>query len=128
MHKKTIYSSHFEIFIRIYSVRNKIDQITTNTSRYTTCCAANEYIFVYILIGRPIVPLNHIYITIAMCLRINFGSVCYSFLFTYLHLSSRILLEFIVYVLVICSDIFAHTIWLSVLVSLPDQHRKREWQ
>ena len=30
----------------------------TNTSRCSTCCAANVYIFVYILIGANIVPLK----------------------------------------------------------------------
>ena len=39
-------------------VRGEIDQISTNTLRYTTCCAASVYMFVYILIGAPIVPLN----------------------------------------------------------------------
>ena len=33
------------------------DQISTNTSRYTTCCAANLYSFVYKFIWAPIVPL-----------------------------------------------------------------------
>ena len=50
--------SHFEIFICIYSVRGEIDQISTNTLRYTTWCAANVYIFVKILIGTPIVPIT----------------------------------------------------------------------
>ena len=36
----------------------EIDQISTNTSRYSTCCAVNVYIFVYIFIGTPIVHLN----------------------------------------------------------------------
>ena len=40
------------------SVRGETDQISTNTSTYTTCCAANVYMFVYILIGAPIVPLT----------------------------------------------------------------------
>ena len=31
--------------------------MSTNTFRYTTCCAANVYMFVYILIGAPIVHL-----------------------------------------------------------------------
>ena len=43
--------SHFEIFICMYSVRGEIDQISTNTSRNSTCCAANVYMFVYIFIG-----------------------------------------------------------------------------
>ena len=34
----------------MYSVRGEIDQISTNTFRYTTCCAANVYMLVYILI------------------------------------------------------------------------------
>ena len=34
----------------------------TNTFRYTTYCAANVYMFVYILIGAPIVPLTAIVI------------------------------------------------------------------
>ena len=50
--------SHFEIFICIYSVWGEIDQMSTNTFRYTTCCAANVYIFVYILIGTLIAPLK----------------------------------------------------------------------
>ena len=50
--------SHLEIFICIYSVRGEIDQISTNTFRYTICCAANVYMFVYILIGAHIVPLT----------------------------------------------------------------------
>ena len=32
----------------------------TNTSRCSTCCAANVYIFVYILIGDLIVPLKQV--------------------------------------------------------------------
>ena len=39
--------SHLEIFICIYNVSGEIDQISTNTSRYTTCCAANVYMFVW---------------------------------------------------------------------------------
>ena len=50
--------SHLEIFICMYSVRGEIHQITTNTFRYTTCCAANVYMFVCILIGAHIVPLK----------------------------------------------------------------------
>ena len=49
--------SYFEIFICIYNVRGEIDQMLTNTSKYSICCAANVYIFVYIFIGTPIVPL-----------------------------------------------------------------------
>ena len=45
------------MFIYIYSVRGEIDQISTNTFRYSTCCAANIYIFVYIFIEAPLVPL-----------------------------------------------------------------------
>ena len=49
---RNLYSySRLEIFICIYSVRGEIDQISTNTFRYRTCCAANVYMFVYILIG-----------------------------------------------------------------------------
>ena len=48
--------SHCEIFICIYSVRGDIDEMSTNTFRYTTCCAANVTVF-YILIGIPIAPL-----------------------------------------------------------------------
>ena len=56
---RNLYSySHLETFICIYSVRAEIDQISTNTLRYTNCCAANVYMFVYILIGVPIVPLR----------------------------------------------------------------------
>ena len=36
--------SHFEIFICIYSVRGENSQISTNTPRYTTCCAANVFV------------------------------------------------------------------------------------
>ena len=32
--------------------------MSTNISRCSTCCSTNVYIFVYILIGAPIVPLN----------------------------------------------------------------------
>ena len=41
-----------------YSVRGEIDQISTNTFRYTICCAPNVYVFVCILIGAPVVPLK----------------------------------------------------------------------
>ena len=47
----------FDIFIYIYNVRGKIDQISTTTSIYNTCCAANAYIFVYICNGDLLVPL-----------------------------------------------------------------------
>ena len=58
LYKRNPYSYlHLEIFICIYSVRGEIDQISTNTTSYTTCCVANVYIFVYIFIGDPIVPL-----------------------------------------------------------------------
>ena len=58
---RNLYSySHLEILICIYSVRGELDKISTNTFKYTTCCAANVCIcmFVYILIGSPIVPLS----------------------------------------------------------------------
>ena len=35
-----------------------MDQISTNTLRYTMCCAPIVYMFVYILIGAHIVPLR----------------------------------------------------------------------
>ena len=38
--------SHFEIVICIYTVRGDIDQMSTNTSRYTIYSAPNVYIFV----------------------------------------------------------------------------------
>ena len=58
LHTRNLYSySHLEIIICIYSIRGEIDQISTNTFRYTMCCAPNVYMFVYILIGTPIVPL-----------------------------------------------------------------------
>ena len=50
--------SYFEIFICVYSVRGENDQMSTNTFRYSTCCAANVYIFVYIFIGAPILLLS----------------------------------------------------------------------
>ena len=55
IHKKQYSYSKFEIFV---CIRGEMDQLSTNTSRYTTCCAANVYMFVYIFIGVPIVPLN----------------------------------------------------------------------
>ena len=59
VHKKPIHSySH---------VRGDIDQMSTNTSRCSICCAANVYIFVYILMGFLIVPLKVPY---------GFQSVC----------------------------------------------------
>ena len=55
LHTRNLYSySHLEIFICIFSVRGEIDQISTNTLRYTTCCAAKVYMFVYILIAAPL--------------------------------------------------------------------------
>ena len=60
--------SYFEISVCIYSVRGENDQMSTDTFRYSTCCAANVYIFVYIFIGAPI------YILTAE----NLG-VCFSF-------------------------------------------------
>ena len=51
----------FEIFICIYIVRGGIDQISTNAPRYSTCCAADVYISVYIFIGAHIVPLKGTY-------------------------------------------------------------------
>ena len=57
IHKKTI--SLFLFWnICIYSVRGEIDRISTDTFIYSICCAANVYIFVYICIGTPIVPLR----------------------------------------------------------------------
>ena len=44
--------------IYIYSVRGEIDQILTNTSSYSICCAANVYIFVYNCNQGPLVSLN----------------------------------------------------------------------
>ena len=60
IHKKPIFLCTYEIFSCIYSVRGEIDQVLTNTSRYTTYCAADVYIFVYIFIRTTIVdlPLN----------------------------------------------------------------------
>ena len=52
--------SCLEIFIFIYSLRGGIDHISINTFRYTLCCAPNVYMFVYILIGTPIVPLKQV--------------------------------------------------------------------
>ena len=64
MHKKTVtHAAYFVIFEIRYSwnttVRGEIDQISTNTFQYSTCCTANVYIFVYIFIEAPIVPLNY---------------------------------------------------------------------
>ena len=64
--------SHLEIFICIYSVRGETDQISTNTFRYTTFCAANVYMFVYILIGAHIVPLRFL---IVLC-RLIYPGLC----------------------------------------------------
>ena len=59
VYTRNLYSySHFEIFICIYSVRGEIDQMSTDTCRCSTCCPANVYIVVHILIGAPIVPLT----------------------------------------------------------------------
>ena len=67
LYKRNLYSYFYlDIFICIYSGRSNIDQIATITFRltititfrYTTCCAANVYMFVCILIGAPIVPLR----------------------------------------------------------------------
>ena len=59
LHTRNLYSySHFEIFICIYNVRGEIDQISTNTFRYTMCSAPNVYMFVYTLIGAHIVSLT----------------------------------------------------------------------
>ena len=59
VYTRILYSySHSEMFICIYSARSDIYQISTNAFRYTTCCAANVYMFVYILIGALIVPLT----------------------------------------------------------------------
>ena len=41
--------------------------------RYTTCCAANVYMFVYILIGTPIVPVDVVDIKIRMILYYYYG-------------------------------------------------------
>ena len=60
LHTRNLYSySHLEIVICIYNVRGEIDQISTNTFRYTICCAPNVYMFVYILIGAHTVPLRY---------------------------------------------------------------------
>ena len=62
LYTRNLYSySHLEIFICIYSVRGGINQISTNTFRYTTCCPANVYMFVYISLGAPIVPLKLVF-------------------------------------------------------------------
>ena len=45
----------------MFNVRGEIDQISTNTSRYITCCTENVYIFVYILTGAHIAPLCGIF-------------------------------------------------------------------
>ena len=50
--------SNYSIVIIAFIVSGVSDQISTITSRYTTCCAVNVYIFVYIFIGAPIVPLK----------------------------------------------------------------------
>ena len=52
----------------------EIDQMSTNTSRCSTCCAANVYISVYILIGARIVPLKHnIPLSTKICLCFSFS-------------------------------------------------------
>ena len=50
--------SYFGIFTCIYSVTGEIYQMQTNASRYSTCCAADVYMFVYIFVGALIVALN----------------------------------------------------------------------
>ena len=58
VYTRKVYSySHLEIFICIDSVRGEINQISTNTYRYTMCSAPNVYMFVYTLSGAHIVPL-----------------------------------------------------------------------
>ena len=59
-HACSMFKTHkyLEIFICIYNVRGEIDQISTNTFRYTMCSAPNVYMFVYTLIGAQIVPLT----------------------------------------------------------------------
>ena len=47
-----------QLDVNFENVNHEIDQISTNTSRYTTFCAANVYIFVYIFIGTALVPLK----------------------------------------------------------------------
>ena len=56
--RKHIFILDFDIFIYIYSVRGEIYQISTITCKYSTCCAANVYIFVYTLNEDPLVPLS----------------------------------------------------------------------
>ena len=60
----------------IYSVMGEIDQISTNTFRYTTCCAANVYMFVYILIGAHIVPLKPATINEANLIKACYDCAC----------------------------------------------------
>ena len=43
--------------------------MSTNTFRYTTCCTANVYMFVYILTGAPIVPLKDIITSLSKHLK-----------------------------------------------------------
>ena len=50
--------SYFEISICIYNVRGENDQMSTKTFKYSTCCAASVYIFVYIFIGASILLLS----------------------------------------------------------------------
>ena len=59
LHTRNLCSySNLEIFICIYNVRGEIDQISTNTFRYTMCSAPDVYMFVYTLMGAQIVPLR----------------------------------------------------------------------
>ena len=72
--------SLLEIFICIYSVRGEIDQISTNTFIYTMCSAPNVYMFVYILIIAPIVPLRILQLTQNDCSLLNMVSIVYNIL------------------------------------------------
>ena len=59
LHTRNLCSySHLEILTWIYNVRGEIDEISTNTFKYTMCSAPNVYMFVYTLIGAHIVPLK----------------------------------------------------------------------
>ena len=61
VHKKPIFLFTFLRYSSAFTVLwCEIDQISINTFRYTTCCAANGCMFVYILIGAPITPLMKI--------------------------------------------------------------------
>ena len=57
MHKKPIFLFYSSV-CRVLEVTGEIDKKSTTTSRFSTCCAANVYIFAYIFIGTPIVPLT----------------------------------------------------------------------